>query len=231
MRARRVEKYPNRKINYIALHYTVSNSTNPLLHYQNTWEGRPASSDFTIARTGKIAGFKNFRDLRAWHYGAATWDGRTGDINRESIGFEIESYGYASYCQSTGKFLDSYGHELDKSEVALTPTYRGYNMWHALSNVQISAIANLILALYNSGAISDKASFVNGMKSTGRYNILFPETGLTVKPAPGIITHGSGRPPSEKVDTFPQDNLRQMLDDLPNLVNTYTKTNIAWATS
>jgi len=101
-------------------------------------------------------------------------------------------------------------------------------MWHALSNVQVSAIANLILALYNSGAISDKVQFVSGMKATGRYGILFPETGLTVKPAPGIITHGSGRQPSGKIDTFPQGNLRQMLDDLPNLVNTYTKTNINW---
>ena len=32
-------------------------------------------------------------------------------------------------------------------------------MWHAHSNVQISAVANLIIALYNSGAITDKTKF------------------------------------------------------------------------
>jgi hypothetical protein len=225
MRSRKVASAPDRKINYIVLHYTVSNLTDPLFHYKNTWEVGEASSDFVIGRTGKIAGFKNFRNLRAWHYGSATWG---GDINKESIGFEIESFGPIIYCQSTNKFINAYNQEMDKSEVALTPTYRGYNMWHALSNVQVSAIANLILALYNSGAISDKVQFVSGMKATGRYGILFPETGLTVKPAPGIITHGSGRQPSGKIDTFPQGNLRQMLDDLPNLVSTYTKTNINW---
>lgn len=104
-------------------------------------------------------------------------------------------------------------------------------MWHALTNVQVSAIANLILALYNSGAISDKVQFISGMKSTGRYNILFPETGLLTKPAPGIITHGTGQPPSRKIDIFPQDNLRQMLDDLPNLVRNNTKTNLNWVSS
>jgi len=228
MNSVRVNKAPNRKINYIVLHYTVSNKIDPLTHYKGTWEGREASSDFAIGRTGKIAGFKNFQNLRSWHFGNPSWG---GDFNKESIGFEIESYGPVTYCQTSNKFLNAYNQELDKAEVALTPVYRGYNMWHALSNVQISATANLILALYNSGVISDKVQFISGMKATGRYSILYPETGLTTKPSPGIITHGTGQPPSRKIDIFPQDNLRQMLDDLPNLANTFTKTSINWASS
>lgn len=224
----RVNRVPNRKINYIVLHYTVSSKIDPLHHYRATWEGTEASADFTIGRTGRIAGFKNFRNLRSWHYGNPSWG---GDFNRESIGIEVESYGPLSFCQSSNKFVNAYDQEIDQSEIALTPIYRGYNMWHALTNVQVSAIANLILALYNSGAISDKVQFISGMKSTGRYNILFPETGLLTKPAPGIITHGTGQPPSRKIDIFPQDNLRQMLDDLPNLVRNNTKTNLNWVSS
>jgi len=228
MRSARVNRAPNRKIKYIALHYTVSSKIDPLHHYRSTWESREASSDFVIGRNGHIAGFKNYKNLRSWHYGAPTF---RGDINTESIGFEIESYGPAYYCQSTGKFLDYYERELDKNEVALTRTYRGHNIWHALTDVQVSAIANLIIALYNDGALSDKAQFVQGMKSTGRYDILWPEVGLRQTPAPGIITHGTGRDPSGKIDTFPQSNLLTMLDDLPNLVKNNTKTSINWKTS
>jgi hypothetical protein len=221
----KVSKAPSRKINYIVLHYTVSSKIDPLHHYRTTWEGREASSDFTIGRNGHIAGFKNFRNFRSWHYGDPSWG--TG-MNTESIGFEIESYGPAYYCLSTGKFLNAYDQELDKSEVALTPTYRGSNLWHALTNVQVSAIANLIISLYNSGAISDKVQFLRGVKSTGRYDILFPETGYTSKPPSGIVTHGTGQPPSRKIDIFPQGNLRQMLDDLPNLIANNNKTSINW---
>lgn len=232
MRSTKVTRAPNRKINYIVLHYTVSSAVDPLIHYRNTWEsttGNPASADFAIGRNGHIAGFKNFRNLYAWHYGDPSWN--IYYFNKESIGFEVESYGPVTYCQTSNKFLNPYNQELDKTEVALTPVYRSFNMWHALSDVQISAIANLVLALYNSGAISDKAQFVNGMKATGRYDILYPETGLTKKPPPGIITHGTGQAPSRKIDLFPQANLRQMLDDLPNLANTFTKTSINWTSS
>jgi len=228
MNAVRVGKSPNRTINYIVLHYTVSALTDPLRHYKSTWEGGEASSDFTIGRTGKIAGFKNFKNLRAWHYGNPTWG---GDFNKESIGFEIESYGPVYYCQTSDKFFNAYNKEIDKSEVALTRTYRGSNMWHAHSNVQISAIANLIIALYNSGAITDKTKFIQGAVGNSRYNILYPETGLTTKPSPGIITHGTGQPPSRKIDTFPQANLLSMLDDLPALIAQNPKTSINWATS
>jgi hypothetical protein len=228
MNSARVGRAPNRKIKYIVLHYTVSSKVDPLHHYRTTWENREASSDFVIGRNGRIAGFKNYKNLRSWHYGAPTFG---GDINTESIGFEIESYGPAYYCQTTGNFLNAYDQELDKSEIALTKTYRGHNIWHALTDVQVSAVANLIIALYNDGSISDKVQFVQGMKSTGRYDILWPDVGLRQKPSPGIITHGTGRDPSGKIDTFPQTNLLTMLDDLPNLVKNYTKTSIGWKTS
>ena len=228
MNAVRVGKSPNRTINYIVLHYTVSALIDPLRHYKSTWEGGEASSDFTIGRTGKIAGFKNFKNLRAWHYGNPSWG---GDFNKESIGFEIESYGPVYYCQTSDKFFNAYNKEIDKSEVALTRTYRGSNMWHAHSSVQISAVANLIIALYNSGAITDKTKFIQGAVGNSRYNILYPETGLTKKPSPGIITHGTGQPPSRKIDTFPQASLLSMLDDLPTLIAQNPKTSINWATS
>jgi hypothetical protein len=229
MNATRVYKRPNRTVDYIVLHYTVSSSNDPLIHYKNTWEGREASSDFAIGRTGRIAGFKNFKNLTAWHYGRTTTWGPS--INTTSIGFEIESFGPVYYCITSGKFFNTYNREVDKAEVALTRTYRGWNMWHAHSDVQISAIANLIIALYNSGVITDKTKFIQGATGNNRYGTLFPETGLPTKPAPGIITHGTGQPPSYKIDTFPQANLLGMLDDLPTLLAQNPKTSINWATS
>jgi hypothetical protein len=233
MNTTKVYKRPNRTIDYIVLHYTVSNSNDPLIHYKNTWDGNTdASSDFAISRTGKIAGFKNFKNLGAWHYGKTSSWGPSP--NGSAIGFEIESYGPVNYCLTSDKFFETTKNrwkEVDKSEVALTRTYRGWNIWHAHTDVQISAIANLIIALYNSGAITDKTKFIQGATGNNRYNTLFPETGLSTKPPPGIITHGTGQPPSNKIDTFPQINLLSMLDDLPTLIAQNPKTSINWATS
>ena len=90
---------------------------------------------------------------------------------------------------------------------------------------------HLIIALYNSGAITNKTNFIQGVTGNNRYNILYPETGLSTIPPPGIITHGTGQPPSRKIDTFPQINLLSMLDDLPALIAANTKTSINFSTS
>jgi len=217
-------------VNYIVLHYTVSEKDDPTYHYQNTWNiktDKPSSADFTIGRKGKIAGFKSFKTYKSWHYGEATWPGGEG-FNNESIGFEIESTGWAYYCKTNNKFYTNGNKELDPKEVALTPTYRGHNLWHYHTDVQISATANLIIALYNSGVINDKTTFLANCTGTKRYSTLFPDNGLKIKPSPGIITHGTGRAPSGKVDTFPQKNLLAMLDDLPNLIKSTPKSYIAW---
>lgn len=214
----------DRAINYIVIHYTVSSTNDATHHYRNTWESGKASSDFTIGRSGQIAGFKNYKNWVSWHYGDPTFG---GFMNTQSIGFEVESYGPITYCLTTGQFLNYYGHVVDKSMVALTRTYRGHNMWHAVTNVQVSAIANLILALYNSGAITDKTRFIQSAQANGRYDTLFPDVGLRVRPAPGTLTHGSGRDPSGKIDIHPQQNLMEMLDDLPNLLNN-NKNTIRW---
>ena len=228
MKSTKVYKRPNRKIDHIVLHYTAGGfNSDPTNCYKGTWEKGDASADFVITGYGKIAGFKNFRNLTSWHYGReCTWG---PSINNSSIGIEIESYGYLTYCQTSNKFINAYNGEMNAKEVCLTRTYRGLNMWHAHSDVQISATANLIIALYNEGVIHDKTKFIQGVKSTGRYNILFPEQGLKQIPPPGIITHGTGR--NGKVDTFPQKSLLDMLDDLPSLIQSNPKTKINWVTS
>lgn len=214
--------------NYIVLHYTVSEFTDPTSHYKGTWEKREASSDFVIGRSGRIAGFKSYKTYKSWHYGEATWPDGIG-FNNESIGFEIESTGWAYYCATNKKFYTNGNKELNINEVALTNTYRGHNIWHYHTDVQISAIANLIIALYNDGAINDKTTFLANCTGNNRYNTLFPATsGLTTKPSPGVITHGTGRNPSGKIDTFPQNNLLAMLDDLPTLIKSNPKTYINW---
>jgi len=215
--------------NYIVLHYTVSDKKDPTHHYRSTWE-KNNSADFAIGRTGLIAGFKNYKNYYSWHYGEATWPGGAG-FNNESIGFEIESLGYVSWCKSSGKFFDDYNQEVNAQDVCFTSTYRGHNMWHAIYQPALSAVANLIIAIYNDGGISDKATFITNCKATGRYNILWPDYGLKTKPSPGIITHGTGRPPSGKVDIFPQANIIGMLDDLPTLIKNNPKTYINWTTS
>jgi hypothetical protein len=225
---------PNKKIDYIVLHYTVSSLSDPLFHFKSTWNNpklddkKKASADFTIGTTGRIAGFKNFQNIRTFHYGNPSWG---GSANSNSIGIEIESFGWLKYCITSNKFVNAYDKEVNLSEVALTNTYRTHNIWQAHTDVQVSAIANLIIALYNMGVISDKAQFLKGTVAKGRYDILFPETPLTTKPSPGIITHGTGQPITKKTDTFPQKNLLDMLDDLPTLIAQNKKTTINWATS
>lgn len=215
------------KINYIVLHYTAGygDSTGPLREYTGTWEGTvPASADFTISREGGIAGFKNFKEWNSWHYGNATWGGNFSD---ESIGIEIESTGPASYCESSGKFLDYYGRELRPDQICVTQTYDGHNIWEAHPKAQIRALAQLIVAIYNSGAIDDKTTFWENMKATGRNDIMFPASKLRTKPKPGIVTHGTGSNKG-KIDDFPQTNMLEMLDNLKSFITLNPKIVFNW---
>jgi hypothetical protein len=216
------------KVDYIVLHYTAGGTNgNPITPFSGVWNSVKASADFNISRNGKIAGFKNFLNNFSWHYGkAVTWG---SGVNRKSIGIEIESYGPALYCPDENVFINTLDIPalLQPNEIAYcNKPYRGYNIFQCHTNVQISATANLIIALYNSGIIGDQTKFIQGVTGTNRYDILFPELpALKTAPPPGILTHGSGR--TGKMDTFPQSNLIEMLDDLPNLLRTY-KNSISW---
>jgi hypothetical protein len=226
------------KIKYIVLHYTVSDFIDPLYHYKKTWQGVRgkggsafrACADFTIGYDGKIAGFKNYKKIRTNHYGAAGWN--ANGINSQSIGIEIESFGFLYYCQDDGKYYTSKGTgelEIPKSHVCVTKPYRGLTLWQKHTDEQIASLANLLLSLYWDGAI-DQNTFIQGCTGTNRYNILFPEQILKTEPPGGIITHGTGSPKG-KVDTFPQPNMIQMLDDLPNMVKQYGKIGWNWSSS
>ena len=214
------------KINYIVLHYTAGygDKSGGLREYTGTWEGAEASADFTISREGDIAGFKNFKDWNSWHYGNATWGGNFSD---ESVGIEIQCTGPASYCESSGKFLDYYDRELRPDQICVTQTYGGHNIWEAHPKAQIKALAQLIAAIYNSGAIDDRTTFWENMKATGRNDIMFPSSKLKTIPKPGIITHGTGSSKG-KIDTFPQINMLEMLDSLKSFITYNPKIVFNW---
>lgn len=218
----------NKTAQYIILHYTVSDNDDPVYHYKTTWndptnENKP-SADFNIGRTGKIAGIRSYKSIRSNHYGKPTWPGY---LNGDSIGIEIESFGFIYYNDKDKKFYNDLNKEVLPIEITLLEKpYRTKNMWHYHPDVQISALANLIIAIYNDGGIDKNTTFLSNCVGTSRYDILFPESGLLIKPPPGILTHGSGR--DNKVDTFPQANLIQMLDELPTLIKNNPKTYIKW---
>ena len=218
------------KVDYIVLHYTAGGTNgNPISPYSGTWNSAEASADFNISRNGRIAGFKNFLNNFSWHYGKAENISWRSSVNGKSIGIELESYGPALYCPDENVFINSLKIPalLQLNEITYcNKPYRGHNIFQKHTEVQISATANLIIALYNSGIIGDQTKFIQGVTGTNRYDILFPELpALKTAPPPGIITHGSGR--TGKMDTFPQSNLLEMLDDLPNLLRTY-KNSISW---
>lgn len=215
-------------VDYIAIHYTAGGTNgNPIKPFSGTWETAVASADFNISRNGKIAGFKNFQKYYSWHYGTPTF---SGYVNRRSIGIELESFGPVVWCPNEQNFVvPEYGYIVEQKEVAITKTYRGHNVFQTHTQAQIWALAYLLIALYNTGLIRDKAEFLKGCAGNSRYGILYPEKGLTSAPSPGIITHGTGR--NSKMDTFPQGNLLQMLDDLPNLIKSNPSISINWISS
>jgi hypothetical protein len=235
----------SRPVDYIVLHYTAGGTNgNPIKPFSGTWDQPPppepppgqkkkgqASADFNVSRNGRIAGFKNFDKYNSWHYGSPSWG--TG-CNDRSIGIEIESFGPALYCPNEKQFTEIATQSnliLNPNEIALSKKpYRGYNIFQCHTDVQISAVANLIIALYNSGVIGDQTKFLQGCTGTNRYDILFPEAANVLKtaPSPGIITHGTGR--EGKMDTIPQPNLIEMLDDLHNLLKQY-KNSFDWKSS
>jgi len=217
-------KRRRKTIKYIVLHYTASDLLDPLYHYQKTWfvvnkKGYRTCADFTIGYDGKIAGFKNYKNIYTNHYGGAKW--QPAGINNESIGIEIESRGYLYYCQDNGKYYDSNDREIPSQYACfVNKPYRGYSLWQKHPDQQLAALANLLLTLYHDGAIDDKTKFLEGCTGTNRYDILFPEIPIGKDPGVGIITHGTGNA-SGKVDTFNQPNLIELLDDLPNMIKTY----------
>lgn len=214
-------------IRTVTLHYTVSNSSDPLYHYKNTWNsnGNEAHADFTIARNGAIAGFANYNKYKANHYGDV------GDLNRSSIGIEIEAWGMCVWCEKKKTFITSTNQELPLDQVVINNApYRGFNIWHRLSTAQVLSIAKLLVALSNEKTYDGKSSLLPSdfIYSTA-YNILFPENAIpeTAKTYKGLITHGTGR--SDKYDIHPQPDLFQMIQVLPSLVAKYKgKYKLAW---
>jgi hypothetical protein len=216
---------------HVILHYTAGSNNDPVTCYKALWNvpsrnPNKASACFNIGRTGRIAGVKNYKKIYSNHYGNPTW-GNTPSFNANSIGIEIESYGFLEYDLNDKNFYNNYNSIVKRSEVTQTKKpYRGNNMWQCMTDVQISAVANLIIAIWNDGGIDKTTTFLSNCVGTSRYNILFPEQGLRTIPPPGIITHGSGR--DNKIDTFPQTNLLEMLDELPTLIKNNPKTHINW---
>jgi hypothetical protein len=234
------------KIKYIVLHYTAGRSgdcasyksvypfgggKDPLSPHRY-WDNldKSVSADFVVDKSGYMAGVRNYKTIESFHYGSTTWNG-SYDQSHDSVGIEIVGIGNGSYCKEKDCFVDSYNAVMPDDYVCLTKPYRGIGIWEKISPVQLSAVANLILALWNDGAIDSnyKVEFAKNITGTSRYNILFPESPLKTQPAPGIITHGAGSKKS-KIDVHPQNNLIQMLDDLPNYLGK-TKTSFNWVKS
>jgi hypothetical protein len=224
----------NKTVKYIVIHYTAGAGriTDPLSPYKGTWakpRGTGASAfhacaDFVVAWNGRIAGVKSYKKYYSNHYGNATWPG-VGNMNAQSIGIEVESVGYCYYCGSNKKFYKNNDSLIDAKDIAyLDPDYRGYNLWERHPDVQISALANLLIALYNDGILADKAQFLVNVPNMG---IAFPPAPLRTDPGCSIITHGTGSSKG-KVDTFPQSNLVEMLKQLPALIKANPNLKFKW---
>ena len=137
----------------------------------------------------------------------------TGSLQKSTIALGVTTGSIAGPTATTGWYS------------GITPSAGKYNIYET----SISQNPNIYCPVDDAELIQFFRS--KGATGNNRYNTLFPETGLSTKPAPGIITHGTGQPPSNKIDTFPQINLLSMLDDLPTLIAQNPKTSINWATS
>jgi hypothetical protein len=219
---------------WVVIHHTGGTAANddPTSVYRSVWNPAETGSDFCLSRGGRIAGMVDFRKKSSGHYGEATFAGVGGLMNRQSIAIETIGYGQCMRCSKDNRAYNNLGatylydawgtlykKDILKKQVYKTAApYRNYQLWHVHTDEQIFAIANLIVALAMGGAMSDYNTFIQNIKGTSRFNTLFPNDGLTTPPPPGVITHGTGRGKLGKVDIFPQENLIQMLDDLPNII-------------
>lgn len=180
----------------ICLHHTVSgDGVNGDI---SSWEGTSerVATCIIIDRAGipwQLFSSKYW----AYHLGA-----KNSNLDKHSIGIEIDNYGWL-IPTSSGKFKTYYGNEIYAITQYYPDGFRGYNYYEKYTDAQIKTTGELLLYWH---MIYDIPLTYN----EDMWNI--SQNALSGKP--GIWTHVSFRPFPEKSDLHPQPEMISMLKTL-----------------
>lgn len=124
----------------IIIHYTAGTSAESSIRTLCNPEFK-ASSHLVVGRDGSITQLIPF-DTIAWHAGRSAYEGRVG-FNKYSIGIEIDNAGRLS--KRGNGFVAWFGRRYDADDVveAVHRNESGTDYWHAYSEEQITAVAEI----------------------------------------------------------------------------------------
>lgn len=175
----------------IVLHHTASGDGSQ--GDVNTWAATPekVATAFIVERTGQIV---QLYPSAQWGYHLGVSHPRWPQHDRQSIGIEIDSWGYLQ--KKAGKFYSWAGVEIPADRVQAYPGtgYRGQIHFEKYTVQQIQAIKDLVEYLAN------KYQIPAGFDSS-----IFEINQHALDIAAGVFAHGSFR--KDKTDAHPQPEL------------------------
>ena len=122
----------------IVMHYTAGGDGRDSALYLADKATR-ASAHVVIARDGQVFQLVPF-NVRAWHAGAGSLDGRT-NVNAFSIGVELANSG--RLVRRDDRWFAWYGQEIPRAEVHTARGADGVTYWHAYTPLQLRVAARV----------------------------------------------------------------------------------------
>ncbi len=137
---------------YVVMHFTAGASAASSIEWLRNPAAR-ASAHVVVARDGGLTQLVAF-DRRAWHAGRSHWEDRE-DLNRWSLGIELDNAGPLQ--RRTDGWYSGWGARIDDSEVVEAAHRSGGPVrgWHAFSQEQLLAAADMVNALARRYEIED----------------------------------------------------------------------------
>jgi hypothetical protein len=176
----------------ICLHFTVGVITGDIASL--TKENNHMSVPYVVDRCGNI--YRLFDEsFWSYHLGSSAIGGNAV-MSKQSIGIEISNYGPLK--EKDGKFIDAYGNTYtSKAEQVDSVSYRGYNYYAKMTDVQKHALAHLLKYLSEKHGIP-----LNFKEYTGEV-FASPEEAVAYR---GVFCHSNVR--KDKFDLPPEFTLQ-----------------------
>lgn len=186
--------------NQIVLHHTISGDG--VNGDVSSWEGTPerVATCIIVDRSGvpwQLFSSKYW----AYHLGAGN-----SNLDKHSIGIEIDNWGWLIPTETPGRYETYYGNKVYVQTQYYADSFRGFNYYEKYTDAQIQTVGELLLYWHNIYDIpltynEDMWSLSQNAKS-GK---------------PGVWTHVSYRPAPDKTDCHPQPSLIEMLKTLSTI--------------
>lgn len=194
----------------IILHHTIGLSADSAWRWWNSTPERVGTA-YIIDRDGKIL---ECFDPKFWIYQLGL-KGADGWLERRSIGIELVSAGPLRLIDNQYRFYPLWPNMTRYNVIDEKDVFRVKNMWrgaefyHKYSDLQIKALSELILYLYEIfPAIGKDIDW----KNFYQYNEKVYKDHI-----PGIWSHSTVR--ADKNDVYPDDRLIAMLKDINTILN------------